>query len=230
MIGRFVKTTSSDWNGRDCCRLEFRRYDIRCPYLDGSDLYEADGPGIDPDMIISYIGERGPTLDGIVLGGGEPLADGGLYPLLKSLRKSKRPIMLETQGMRPDILDDLAGAMMFDMVRLYVPAHPDSAVFSKATGGYGDPELMRRSMEVVNGLDIEREFFVYAVPGIVDGAEIERIAKEAEGKTGLTISQFDPRLATDPVYRNMRPYSRAEGSALSAVAKRYTKRVALKGF
>ncbi len=227
MISRFVKTTSSDWNGRDCCRLEFSGYDVVYPYLSGPG---PDSPGIEPDEVFSYIRERGPTLDGIVLGGGEPLADGDLYSLLRELRKYRRPVMLETQGMRPDALDDLAGAMMFDMVRLYVPAHPDSAVFGKATGGRGDPELMKRSMAILNGLDVDREFCVCAVPGIVDGAEIEKIAKEVRGKTGLTISQFDPRLASDPAYRNVRPYSRTEGTALSAAAKRYTKRVALRGF
>ena len=132
--------------------------------------------------------------------------------------------------MRPDVLDDLAGAMMFDMVRLYVPAYPGSPNFQKATGGFGDPALMKRSMEIVNGLDVDREFFVYAVPGIVDGPEIENIARSVGEKTYLTISQFDPRLATDPEYRKIRPYSKTEGSALSASAKRYAKRTALKGF
>ena len=110
MIGRFVKTTLADWKGRDCCRIEFRGYDVRYPYLGGSDIYDREGPCIDPDEILSYIRERGQTLDGIVLGGGEPLAHEGLYGFLKELRRTKRPIMLETQGMRPDVLDDLAGA------------------------------------------------------------------------------------------------------------------------
>lgn len=230
MIGRFVKTTLADWKGRDCCRIEFRGYDVRYPYLGGSDIYDREGPCIDPDEILSYIRERGQTLDGIVLGGGEPLAHEGLYGFLKELRRTKRPIMLETQGMRPDVLDDLAGAMMFDMVRLYVPAYPGSPNFQKATGGFGDPALMKRSMEIVNGLDVDREFFVYAVPGIVDGPEIENIARSVGEKTYLTISQFDPRLAMDPEYRKIRPYSKTEGSALSASAKRYAKRTALKGF
>ena len=101
MIGRFVKTTLADWKGRDCCRIEFRGYDVRYPYLGGSDIYDREGPCIDPDEILSYIRERGQTLDGIVLGGGEPLAHEGLYGFLKELRPKECVPMFWTTSPEP---------------------------------------------------------------------------------------------------------------------------------
>lgn len=226
MITRFVKTTMADWRDRDCCRIEFGGRTVLCPYLPA---VSGNAPEADTGEILEYIKGRGTTLDGIVLAG-EPLSDRNLYGFLKTLRKTKRPIRLDTWGTCPDALDDLAGAMMFDEVRLYVPAHPDSPAFARATGGTGDPELLRRSMETVNRLDIGREFFVYAVPGIIDGPGIEAIARDTDAKTRLTISQFDPSAASDPAYRGTVPYNKSEASALSAAAKRYAKRTELSGF
>lgn len=229
MIGQFVRTTTAAWPGRDCCFIGFMGTDVRCPYLP-PDYWEEGGDEVPAEEILSYVRERGSTLDGIVLGGGEPLRDKNLYPLLKELRKRKRPIMLETQGMRPDALDDLAGAMMFDRVRLYVPACPGSPGLERATGGTCDPDLLRRSMDIVNRLDVPHEFVTYAVPGIVDAKEAEEIARSAEGKTEVVLAQFVPEKASDPGYRKKRPYSRSEASALSAAAKRYSRKVSIRGF
>ncbi len=229
-VGRFVRTTLADWKGRDCCRLEFRGYDVRCPFLGGSELYEIDGPVVDSQEIFDYVKSRKDNLEGIVLGGGEPLADPGLYPFLKELRRYKVPVLLETWGMRPDELDDLAGAMMFDEVRLYVPAAPDSPKLSKATGGTADPSKLKRSVEILNGLDVPHGMWTWAVPGISGPEELSEIARLTGPKTTLTLSQFNPEKAAFPEYRKVRPYSRSEVSAMVASAKRYSKHVSLAGF
>ena len=229
-VGRFIRTTLADWQGKDCCRLEFRGYDVRCPFLGGSELYEAGGPSVDTSEILDYIDSRKGNLEGIVLGGGEPLADPGLYRFLKDLRKTKVPILLETWGMRPEELDDLAGAMMFDEVRLFMPAAPTSPKFSDATSGTADPSKLQRSAEVLERLDVPHGIWTWAVPGISGPEGIAAIARIAGQGTSLTVSQFEPSKAASPKFREVRPYTRAEASALVAEAKKYARHVKLSGF
>lgn len=226
-IGTFVKTTLSAWKGRDCCFIGVRGGGISCPYYGDPSLASGEGREIDQREILDYIRSRRDTLDGVVIGGGEPFCDAGLYPFLKELRKTKRRICLMTYGACPDEIDDIAGAMMADRVVLFVPAI-DPEKIRKAENL--DPALLMRSIEVMKGLDCEIVFSTVAVPGAIDGAEIAAISKATGGCGTLEIRQFRPDACTDPAYAGLRPYSKGEAAALSASAKRYTKRVTLEGF
>lgn len=227
-IGAFTRTTLSEWRGMDCCWIGVRGSDVSCPYWGHAELSAADGPEVDPEEILSYISERGKTLDGIVVGGGEPLASRDLYPFLKELRRSKRPVALQTYGTRPDELDDIAGAMMVDRVELFVPTL-DPERLAKAEPGASIDTLLR-TIEVMRNLDADVAYTTVAVPGILDGIGAEAIAKAVADSGPITIMAFDPSRCRSPELAKVRPYSRAEAAEIKDAARRRAKHVSLAGF
>ncbi len=112
MIGRFVGTDTLCWDGKDCCRADFRGTDVRSPYYGDPSLWDDEGDPVPVERISEYIASR-KTLEGIVLAG-EPLRDHSLLSVLKAVRGT--PVRIETFGTRPAELDDIAGALMADSV------------------------------------------------------------------------------------------------------------------
>lgn len=118
MIGRFVKTDSLCWPGKDCCRADFRGTDVRSPYHGDPSMWDDAGDPYPPEDVAGYISSR-KTLEGIVLRG-EPLRDPGLTGMLRNIRKV--PVRLETYGTHPSELDDVAGALMISSVCVILTA------------------------------------------------------------------------------------------------------------
>lgn len=227
MIGRFTKTVVEDWKGRDCSRLDFRGTDTRSPYFGDPSLWEDEGDHVDFDGILEYISGRR-TLEGIILGG-EPLRDPSLFKILKSLRTTKVPIRIETSGNRPAEIDDYAGARMVDCVLLRLLASPYSERFSEAMPGI-DPRNVIDTLDILQGLEVMTEVELVAVPGIVTAESVKEVARTLGKKTVLTMRQFNPATAPDEGARKLKAYKRTEAAALSAAAKPFTNKAALKGF
>lgn len=227
-IGEFVKTTLSEWKGKDCCWIGIRGGDVSCPYWGHPDLSSAEGPEIDPETILDYIGKRKDTLDGIIVGGGEPLASRGLYGLLKKLKAFGIPICLQTYGTCPDELDDIAGAMMVDRVEVFIPTL-DEGRFRKAEQG-ADLEVLLKTLGIVSDMDPEVAYTTVAVPGILEKEDAESMGRIIGDSGTLTIRQFDPARCLPGEFAGLEPRSRKEAAELSASAKRYARRVSLAGF
>lgn len=226
-IGKFTKTTVEDWKGLDCCRIDFRGYDVRCPFFGNPDLWNEEGPSLDPQPIIDYISARS-SLEGIILGG-EPLRDPSLFKFLKELRKTKVPIRLETSGTRPEGVDDFAGAMMVDNICIVLTAVPGSERFSEACPG-ADESKIQKTLDLLPDLDVPSEIQIVAVPGFTNVDDIKRLARGMGKKTDLVIRQFDPRFSPDRAYSKIVPYTKGDSIKLNSAAKTYTHKVSVRGF
>lgn len=206
-IGRFVKSSLSEWKGRNSCIIEIRGSTRCCPYLGPSDLFDEEGPSIDENEIIDYIAAHMETYGAIVLAGGEPLLQKDLYPFLKKLKALKVPILLKTDGSCPDALDDLAGACMFDRVCLHTAEQLPE----------GDP--FYRSLDVLIDSDVEFEVRIIAVPGTIDKSLISAVSRKIKGKGTLVIAGLSPMPS------DMKPLKNKEVLELVSEAKKYCKKV-----
>ena len=214
-IGRFVRTSLSVWKGRNSCIIEVRGSLLRSPELCDPLLFEPDGACIDESEVFDYISSHGDSLDGITVAGGEPFAQNDLYPFLKKLRPLKKPIQVRTGGMFPEVLDDLAGACMFDFVTVCVPCRGHTP---EEDGRFG------RTLEVLRNSDTEYEIDIHVCEGCVSSGLVNGIAKRIgpSGKLAI-VSAKDPS-------GQCKPLKKKEALALYDGARKYLKKVELKGF
>ena len=214
-IGRFVRTSLSVWKGRNSCIIEVRGSILRCPELTDPLLFEEDGACVEESEIFEYIPSHGDSLDGITVSGGEPFAQKDLYPFLKRLKALKKPIHVRTGGMFPNELDDLAGACMFDFVTVSVPCR-----------GHNPEESERfdRTLEVLRNSDTEYEVAIHVCEGCASKDLIGGIAKRI-GPTGrLAI------VSAKDASGQCKPLKKKEALALYDCARKYLKKVELRGF
>ncbi|MEG6549806.1 radical SAM protein [Desulfocurvibacter africanus] len=95
-----------DWPGRASCVLFMGGCNLRCPTCHNAGLAwrpERHPVLFGPD-VRGFLKKRAAWLDGIVVTGGEPMADPGLLPFLDDLRAYGLPVKVDTNGMRPDVL------------------------------------------------------------------------------------------------------------------------------
>ena len=211
-IGRFVKTSLSVWKGRNTCIIEVRGSLLRCPELCDPVLFESDGACIDESEVFDYISSHGDALDGITVAGGEPFAQNDLYPFLKKLKALKKPVHVRTEGLFPDSVDDLAGACMFDLVTVTVPCRGHTPE---------EKEKFDRTMKVLADSDTEYEITVYVCEGCASSELVKDIAKSI-GSSG--------RMAIVSAKNGSKPLKKKEALALYEGARKYLKKVELRGF
>ncbi len=220
-IGRFVKSSLSAWKGRNVCIIETRGSVTRCPAAVDPVLFESEGPCIGEEEVLDYISQNTGVLEGVVIAGGEPFMQDDLYAFLKKLKLTKLPVMVRSEGMYPDSLDDLAGACMFARAGITVP--------------YGDmcqedESKLLRSLKVMAGSDMEYEVVFYAAPGSVDKARLEKVAGTMGPKGLLLITSVDPGKTDDPALKGAKPLKKKDALELHGLAKKSAKKVEVRGF
>ncbi len=220
-IGRFVKSSLSAWKGRNVCIIETRGSVTRCPAAADPVLFETDGACIDEQEVLDYISRHTDVLEGVVITGGEPFMQPDLYAFLKKLKAAKLPVMVRSEGMFPDSLDDLAGACMFARAGVSVP--------------YGDmcqedENKLMRSLRVLADSDLEYEVEFYAAPGFADRGRLSNVAKTMGPKGLLLIVSVDPSKTGDPLLKDAKPLKKKDALELHALAKKYAKKVEVRGF
>ena len=220
-IGRFVKSSLSAWKGKNVCVIEVRGSHTRSPAAADPVLFEYEGPCIDEEEVFDFISQHTDVLEGIVIAGGEPFMQSDLYLFLKKLKAVKLPVMIRTEGMCPDSLDDLAGACMFAKAGITIP--------------YGDmcqedEGKLLRSLKILADSDIEYEAMFYAAPGF-DGTErLKSVAKTIGPKGTLLIISVDPEKTPDPQLNGRKPLKKKDALVLHGLARKYAKKVEVRGF
>ncbi|MCQ2085197.1 MAG: radical SAM protein [archaeon] len=218
-IGRFIRSSLSEWKGKNSCVIEVRGSALRSPFLSPIDLFEEDGPTINESEVLDFIAAGKSNLEAVSLNGGEPLLQKDLYQFLKKLKALKLPIILNTEGTCPDALDDMVGACMVDKVCVKVCSSPDNVE------QFG-PEL-RRSIDILSDSGIEYEVAIMAVPGITDKQTVESICRLVKGKGQVSIVRFDITKSNDPA---LKEFKKKEVLEFVASAKKFVKKVEVKGF
>ncbi len=220
-IGRFVRSSLSTWKGKNVCVAEIRGSITRCPAATDPVLFESEGPCIDEEEILGFIAKNGDVIEGIAVAGGEPFMQPDLYAFLKKLKSTKLPIMVRTEGMYPDELDDLTGARMFAKAGITVP-YDDMCQEHK--------DKLYRSLKVLADSELEYEVLFYAAPSLTDKRNLEAIAKTIGPAGRLLIISVDPAKTADPRLDGLKPLKKKDALELHGLAKKYAKKVEVKGF
>jgi anaerobic ribonucleoside-triphosphate reductase activating protein len=229
-IGGFIKTTLLDWEGKVACTIYLTGCDFRCPYCHNRDLvlHPDEVEGIDEENVLRYIEENADFLDGAVISGGEVLMNAGTLPLIKKLRKLGMKIKIDTNGSHPDVLEDLLGAGLVDMVAMDIKTSLNER-YNSATGTKVNIENIRRSVNIIMDSAPDYEFRTTVAPIFVKPEDIENICKEIKGAKKYRIHQFRPKNTLDEALSVLDPYPESKVLEMAEIARKYVKDVKIRG-
>ncbi|MBN2140320.1 MAG: anaerobic ribonucleoside-triphosphate reductase activating protein [Desulfovibrionaceae bacterium] len=106
-----------DWPGRTCAVVFVGGCNLRCPTCHNFELawHMERAPRVPDWKLKIFLAERVHWLEGVTVTGGEPTAAPGIAELLWEIHRLGFPVKLDTNGMRPDVVEDLLSQDLVDV-------------------------------------------------------------------------------------------------------------------
>lgn len=89
----------STWAGLPCLFVRLSGCNLRCSYCDAAYTWEEPGQAMEQEAIMDWINQTPDIM--VEITGGEPLRQNGVYPLMHTLLRNGRTVLLETNGSLP---------------------------------------------------------------------------------------------------------------------------------
>lgn len=134
VIGGLSKLTLLDYPGLVAATVFFTGCELRCPFCHNRPLVLPRGEAtLALPAVLDFLRSRRGKLDGVCLSGGEPTLQPELPDLIRDIRAMGYRVKLDTNGSRPQVLQDLLGQGLLDYVAMDIKNAPDR--YSETCGG-----------------------------------------------------------------------------------------------
>ena len=217
-IAHLVPTSLLDYPDRVAAVLFTVGCNFRCPFCHNPELVlperVRDLPLLSQEEVLRVLAERKGFLDGLVLTGGEPTLQPDLRKFVAEVKRLGLLVKLDTNGSRPDVLEDLLAAGLVDYVAMDVKA--PLARYSELAGVPVDRSAIGRSIRLVRERAPDYEFRTTVAPAL-GFEDITTIAREMSGSRRYVLQRFvvPPRKAlVDPAWGEMAALSGPELEAI----------------
>lgn len=184
-----------DWPGRPCLVVFLGGCNLRCPTCHNAGLaWDMESlPAIPRQRLKNILASRARWLSGVTVTGGEPTSVPGLGEILHDIAAAGLPIKLDTNGMRPDVVElVLAEGLVHTFA---VDVKGPFAKYPELTGGAVSEADARRNLSRIFALAEARpaafHFRTTLVPAL-DRTDIETVRGLLPAGLALTTQEYKP--------------------------------------
>jgi pyruvate formate lyase activating enzyme len=173
------KTSLVDYPGKISAVLFFPGCNLRCPWCHNPELVRGFlEDGVPLDEVLSFLEKRKNVLDAVVLSGGEATLYKDLPELISVIKKLNLLVKLDTNGTQPEMLKRLLqnDETKPDYIALDIKVPPTR--YAELAKNLIDPQLLRKSAELIHQYNIEHEFRTLILPNnYLNENEIDAMAE-----------------------------------------------------
>ena len=207
-IAATISDSRPNWPGRRTTTVLLGGCNLSCPFCFDPEHVGRKRSNTSISKVAEQIALRAPTLDGVVVSGGEPTSYAALPALLHAIAAVGLPIKLDTNGTNPDVLEALVDDGLVDFVALDVKTTPER--YDRLTGGTRVWERVERTVSLLIDGDVDHEFRTTCYPFALPSADLPSLAARLVGGRRYALQQFQPRRTLDPAAASVAPYSADE--------------------
>ncbi|MFO7716641.1 anaerobic ribonucleoside-triphosphate reductase activating protein [Desulfosarcina sp.] len=200
ILAGLQKNSFIDFPGKISAVLFTTGCNFVCPYCHNADLARGEYPTrIESAQVIDFLKSRINMLEGVVITGGEPTLDSGIFDLCGSIKSLGYPLKLDTNGSRPDVLGRLLQQGLVDFIAMdikaplnrYGPFSPNPKIHERLTA----------SIRIIMDSTCGYEFRTTCAAPFVNAPAVETIARTIEGAACYVLQPFNRRAAClDPEF------------------------------
>lgn len=227
VYGILPNASMVDYPGRMAAVVFLAGCNFRCGFCHNAPLMGRRGaPGMSwTDVETACRRFRDNWVNSVVVTGGEPTLHPGLFPILDKLREWKFSVKLDTNGSRPDILEQ--ALPLVDYVAMDVKFAPDDY---PRLAGFSDLDALTRSIALIRDSAPRYEFRTTVIEAWHDEAKIRAIGHWVRGAHLHVLQAFIPRDdLPDPACRSMRQTPSALLHSLADELRHHVRRVEIRG-
>jgi len=227
-IKGFQGTSLLDYPGRIASLIFWGGCNLACPFCHNPALVvdQEQLPDYPVDVLLADLHSRRSFVDGVVVSGGEPTLDPDLPGILRSIKELGLLVKLDTNGLRPDVLEDLLAEKLLDYVALDLKTSP--ARYDEL-GARGGGENLKQSIELLLHAPMDYEFRTTCAPGLVGAEELSELGRYVSGGRIWVLQQFQPGPSLDPRWREKDPYPVETIRGFGDLIQPYVEEVVLRG-
>jgi pyruvate formate lyase activating enzyme len=208
-VVRIGRPSLTDYPGELSVKLVIPGCNLRCPYCVKGDLIRwNDRPLLSEKDILQHIYRVKGYLTGVVFGGGEPTLHNGLLQFLYKVRSVGYKIRIDTNGTNPRRLNKLMEEKVIDYISLDVKAPFER--YPEVVASKVNLDAVKQSVKLLRRGGVDYDFTTTAVPDLLDGDDLEEIAKVLVGSKRFVIKQHRPGRMLDKAYEKVNPFSAEE--------------------
>lgn len=174
-IGGLIKFTLIDFPGRPAAVIFTQGCNFRCRYCHNPELVYPHmfTEPVAEEEIFSFLQRRRGSLDGVVVSGGEPTLHDDLPAFMARIKKMGYQIKLDTNGSRPDMIQELIDKQLVDYIAMDLKAPLDK--YREITEVDTNTEVLRRSMDIIRQSGLEYEFRTTYDKEVLTEADIDSL-------------------------------------------------------
>lgn len=228
-IHGFNKTTLLDYPRHLAATIFTGVCNFRCPFCQNAALvlHPSTEPVIPPEEILSYLKKRAGILEGVCITGGEPTLQPDLMEFLQQIRDLGLLIKLDTNGYRPDVLQDLLSKQLLDYIAMDIKSSRER--YANAAGiSTLDPTIIDKSISLIRTSGIPYEFRTTAVRELITEADFISIGNWLQGSDAYYLQGFQDS-GDLIVPHGLSGYTRAELESIRSLLQPYFQTVDIRG-
>lgn len=207
IISGIEKLTLLDYPGKVACTVFTTGCNMRCPFCHNSgilsNVMNISSPKIASDLgdsdavlgdsyVIEFLKSRIGKLDGVCITGGEPTLQSDLKYFIKEIKDMGFLVKLDTNGTRPEIIQELIDAGLIDYIAMDIKNSIDKYDMTAGVRDFDTGKILK-SIDVIIQSGIEHEFRTTIVRNYHTEDDIRRICTMIEGCRAYYLQKYTDR-------------------------------------
>lgn len=173
----FIETSFIEWPGKIASVVFLPNCNFRCSWCHNMPLvlHPETLTDIHISDVVNRINELSGWVDGVVITGGEPTVSANLPEIIRVFTHHNIPVKLDTNGSRPDVLEDLLTQNLLSGISMDIKAPLNAEKYSAVSGVPVDIQVIKQSVQLIIHSGIWYEFRTTVLEDFHTDDDIEQI-------------------------------------------------------
>lgn len=226
LISGIQPFTLLDYPNKAACVIFIPGCHFRCGYCHNPEfvlpenIIKLKDTFINEEVLFNFLIPRRGLLDGVVISGGEPTLAPDLIPFMQKIRRLGFTVKLDTNGNRPDVIEQALRERVVDYIAMDIKASLDS--YKELVGPLVKPENIQKSIDLVMNSAVQYEFRSTLLKEVHSDIMLEKMASLISGAEQWFLQRFRPGITLLPAFADYHSFSDSE---LATVVENYRDRV-----
>ncbi len=224
-IAGFIKNSFVDYPGKMSAVVFTPGCNMNCWYCHNMHIVKDVKELYDENEILDFLKNRIGFLDAVTISGGEATLQPDLKEFIKKLKEMNFLVKLDTNGLKPEVVQDLINEKLIDYIAMDIKAPLDK--YESVVRVKTNAELVKKSINIIINSGVDYEFRTTFCPGLKT-SDVKSICKSIEGAKRFYLQAYrtSPTMDLDVIKL---PYKPSVLKNALAEARKHIKMSELRG-
>lgn len=195
-ISGLQKMTLLDYPGKVACTVFLAGCNFRCPFCHNSELLDGTAEAVmEVPELLSFLEKRRGLLDAVCISGGEPTLQPELVSLIARIKAMGYLVKLDTNGSRPEMLEELVSRNLLDYVAMDIKNSPRR--YDETAGCAVKRENLEESIRFLAQGAVDYEFRTTVAAQLHDAQSVEEMGQWVKGLAKRKVRRWFVQPFTD---------------------------------